>query len=139
MTGGFRLLSHTADLGIESWGPDLGGALAQAVRAFGVALAGEGAGRVAEERPVGLTGDDEEALLVALLQEALYLLEAEGWLTVGAALSIDDARALTGVLLGEPFDEVRHAEGHAVKAVTWHGLLVEHGAKGVRVDVFLDV
>jgi SHS2 domain-containing protein len=136
---GFRLLAHTADVGIESWGLDFAGALAQAVRALGAVLAGEGAGRAREERTVRLIEDDEEALVVALLQEVLFLLEAEGWLSVDAALCVEEAGVLTGHLLGEPFDGACHAEGEAVKAVTWHGLAVEHAAEEVRLRVFLDV
>jgi SHS2 domain-containing protein len=139
VSAGFRLLAHTADLGIESWGPDFAGALAQAVSALGVVLAGEGAGQATEERPVRLVAEDEAALVVALLQEALFLLEVEGWLSVDAALRVDPAGVLTGHLLGEPFDAVRHADGEAVKAVTWHGLAVDREPGRVSLTIYLDL
>ena len=139
MNAGFRLLAHTADLGIESWGPDLAAALEQAVCALGALLGGAGAGRTVEARPVRLAADDEDSLVVALLQEALFLLEAEGWLSVAAALGVDGDGRLAGDLLGEPFDALRHAEGQAVKAVTWHGLSVARAPGRVTVTVYLDL
>jgi len=136
---GYELLDHVADMGILAWGPDEPAAFAEAVRALGDLLGGQGGVRAAEARSVCVLEPEPEAALVALLQEVLLALELDGWLAGGAALAARADGALAGCLLGEPFDPARHGEGLAVKAVTWHGLSVVRSKDRVEVRVVLDV
>ena len=66
-------------------------------------------------------GIDDEALLVALGNELLYLFEVEGFLSA----SLSDVEVEDGVLRarvhGEHFDPARHPIARPIKAVTHHG------------------
>jgi len=134
----FDLLEHTADLGIRARGADTGEALGAAIRGLSSILVGDDAARPRERRDLDLAATDREALVVALLQECLYLFEVHGWIACGADLHIDSASHLTGALLGEHLDEARHADGLAVKAITWHQLAVAEHPGYVEVTVFVD-
>mgnify|MGYP002639819558 CR=1 FL=1 len=134
----FRILEHTADLGLEAWGSDLSAALDQAVAALAAILAGEGAAQGLERRAIAVDEPDVDASVVALLSECLYLLEVEGWLACGAQLSVDGQGRIQGNLLGEPFHSTRHGEGVAVKAITWHQLSVVVQPGGVTITTYVD-
>ncbi len=135
---GFELLEHPADIGLRARGVDLAGAMAAAVAGLACISAGPGAVRNQERRIVRLQDPDPEALLVALLEECLYLGEVHGWLAGGAELRVYEG-GLEGDLLGEPFDAERHQDGSAVKAITWHQLAVRHCDGYVEVVVFVDL
>ena len=137
MSEGFTILPHPADVGLRAWGVDLPTALDQAVRALAtIELSGEPPSG-GERREVELQGSPEE-LLVELLEECLYLLDAEDWLAVGAQLRYVNG-VLTGALLGLPFRPEAHDDGVHVKAITWHQLSVEWNSDGVALVVYLDI
>ncbi len=133
---GYRVLEHTADLGIEARGRSLGEALDQAIAGLGSVLTGEPRGTAAERRGLSLTADDPESLVVALLTECLFLFEVEGWVARGASLTVIEGAA-NGQLLGEPWDPDRH-DGLAIKAITWHQLAVVQQPEAVTITVYLD-
>ncbi len=135
---GFELLEHTADLGIRAHGDTLATAFNTAVRGLSTILVGADAARPRDSRPVALEDQDLEALLVALLEECLYLLDAQAWVAADARLSVSPEGVLHGELAGEPFDPDRHGDGLAVKAITWHQLAVEQRSGYVEVTVFVD-
>lgn len=137
---GYRLLDHTADLGLRVWGQDLPAALDQAVRALAEVTAGRGTSRAVERRAVHLKGPlSMEQALVHLLQECIYLLEVDGWLACEASLTSDPISGLAGWLSGEPFDPVRHGEGAPIKGVTWHQLDASASEGRTELTVFLDL
>jgi len=134
----YRILPHPADIGLRAEGTDLPAALDQAVAALaeiqaGAAVAGE------EERPVHLDSDDVESLVVDLLEECLYHVDAHDWLAAGARLVVRedaDGTHAEGVLRGAA---VPGGGGMHVKAITWHQLSVERVEAGAVVTVYLDI
>jgi SHS2 domain-containing protein len=89
-------------------------------------------------RPLEVVGSDREDVLVAWLNEGVYLIDEQMWL-------VRDARELEagetfarGVLLGRPLDE---EPDRVIKAVTYHDLSVVPGARGTpwRATVVLDL
>lgn len=136
MTGSFELLEHTADIGIRATGDTLEDAFAAAAEALasilGVWFPGEG-----ESRVVRVEGRDPEALLVAWLDEVLYLREAEDAVFGGFEVrSIGDE--LEAVVRLAP-EAGRRIEGQDVKAATYHRLEVRRGPEGAEARVYLDV
>jgi SHS2 domain-containing protein len=134
---GFELLEHTADVGIRAWGPGAPEAFTQAALALaelmGVRVHGPG-----KRRNVHVTAADQPGVLVALLDELLWLHESEG---VGF-VAVDVIGLSEHDLVAEietaptPLD----AAGVGVKAATYHQLALERRAGGgVEVRVFLDV
>ena len=73
---GHAIRSHTADEILEAWGPTREACLEEAVLALVDSIASLGEAGWSWHHRVELTGSDEESL-VALLEEVIYLLEAD--------------------------------------------------------------
>jgi SHS2 domain-containing protein len=135
---GYRLLSHTADVALAAWGQSLGDAFAEAVRGLVAVTFDPRTIRKVEERTVTLTGESPTRLLVALLQEVVYLFDAEGFVPCRATIKIEDT-SLDAHLSGEQFDPTRHERiGPGVKAITYHEAKVDPGPPA-RLRVILDI
>lgn len=135
---GYRLLPHTADVAIAAWGPSVADAFAEAVRGVLAVTFDPRRVRCLEERPVEIHGDDLTQLLVALLQEVVYLIDAEGFLPACASVQISE-RGLQAHLQGERYDPERHRRvGPMVKAITYHQASVDPGPPA-RLRVILDI
>ena len=118
---GHRIVPHTADLRIEAWAPTREACLAEAVRglvdSFAVVAAARPR-RTAERR--FLAGSDED-LLVAIVDEVIYRLDADGEIPV--AVTVRPALE-GGVILVLPLADVGEAEivGAVPKAASLHDL-----------------
>jgi SHS2 domain-containing protein len=136
--GSYRLLEHTADMGIEVFGESLSDLFIQAGRGLREMISTETQALPREERSVEVAGEDEGELLVNWLNEILFLFET-GFFPVDFAISQIHGASVRGSVLGEPFDPARHPIEREVKAVTYHQLQVEKTAQGWKVTVFVDL
>ncbi len=83
--------------------------------------------------------DGPEALLVAWLEELLFLTDARGLLFRSFEVdAVEEGRA-AGRARGEQVDRERHALGVGVKAVTRHLLEVSPVPGGYRARVLFDI
>ncbi len=137
-SSGFRQVDHTADVAFEAWGPDRASCFAAAVAALVDSFADTSGERPRGGHPVDLRGERDEDVLVDLLDEVIYLLDAHGAVTVEAVLEDHEDGRLTGQLRTVPVRSVRPA-GAVPKATTLHGLAVERTAVGWRCRVTVDV
>lgn len=135
---GFRLTSHTADVGLVAWGATLAEAFGAAVRALVSVTFDLDTVAPREEARFQVAGDDPDRLLVRLLNEVVYLIDSQGFVPSRATVRID-RDGLEATLLGQIADERRPARrGPQVKAVTYHGLEVVPGPPA-RVRAVLDI
>ena len=136
---GYAIFAVTADKGIHAWGPDLPEAFRQA--ALGLWSLMVDPATVRPRREVSLTAEagDREALLVAWLNELLYLYEAHGFVAADCAVRVVTEHAVSAVVRGEDADPDRHAPIGHVKAATYHLLRVAPGARGWEARVVVDV
>jgi SHS2 domain-containing protein len=131
----YRILEHTADIGIEATAPDIPSLFSEAVRATASVLLDGEPPPAFDRVAVAAEAGDVAALLADVLQEALWRFEAQGWLPVDAELEVSETTAagsfgvVNDVAVGGP----------AIKAVTYHQLLVERTAEGWRAQVYFDV
>ncbi len=128
-----------ADVGIRAWGPTLAAAFAQA--AFGtlcLAVPAEGV-EERESRDVRAQGDSLEELLVAWVNECLYVHEIEGFAVGGVEVTALEGRVVHGQLHGESIDPSRHRAGTVVKAATLHQVFVSETEGRSDVRLVLDV
>ena len=136
---GHRTVPHTADLRVEAWAPTREACLAEAVRglvdSFAVVTAARPR-RTAERRFIA--GSDED-LLVAVIDEVIYRLDADGEIPVAV-----DVRPTPegGVVLALQLADVSEAEitGAAPKAASLHDLHCAPDAAGrwscgITIDV----
>jgi SHS2 domain-containing protein len=135
---GFAFLEHTADVGIRAWAPSVAAAFEQAGQGL-VTLMDASADPPGRSRLVRVEGTDLGGLLVAFLDELIYLcetMEDEGVADVRVT-RMDPAWLELVVDLAPRND---HADGLLVKAATFHQLLVDTREDGrTEIQVYLDV
>ena len=95
--------------------------------------------RPAKQRSVTADAGDLVGLLIAFLNELLYVHESEDFLMASAAVTALTPTRVEAVLTGETIDSKRHRVQHHVKAVTYHRAIVEQTASGWRATVIVDV
>jgi len=135
----YRILDHTADVGLEAEGSTLAEVFANV--ATGMYSIMVHLDRVSErvQRPLEVKAEDAEGLLTAWLLELLFITEVEGLVFRRFDVQEASPRYLAAVAHGEPLDPQRHPKGAVVKAVTRHGLEVGPIEGGYRVRVILDI
>jgi SHS2 domain-containing protein len=135
----FEVFDHTADLGLRIQAADLGELFAEAGRALlAVIVSNPDAVKPRDVLTMRISGGDIEYLFVDWLVELLYLFESKRFLASEFVPILDDA-GLSANVRGEPCDPTRHMLAHEVKAVTYHGLVVEQTGDGWLAEVILDI
>lgn len=135
----FRLLAHTADMGIEATGNSRAEVFVAAAQGLKQMIFGDIPVVSRQSTPVALNGDDAVELLVAWLGEILYLFEVRGLVPGEFVIHEITETSLRGEVRGEPFDPKRHPVEREVKAVTYHQLSVERDNQGWRARVYVDL
>ncbi len=131
----YRILEHTADIGIEATASDIAGLFSESVRATAAVILDAEPPAGDPGQAVAVEADDVESLLAELLSEALWRFESTGSLPVGADLEVSETTAAGRFRMIE--DAV--VEGPAIKAVTYHQLSVERASDEWRARVYFDV
>lgn len=130
-------MPHTADLMIEAWGPDRRRCVAEAVLALCESFADAGGCFPAGTVELRTMADRDPARLVEVLEEVIYLLDAEGVVAVGVDVAGSDADLVCR------FEVVPMAQvtlvGSTPKAVSWHGLAIGPDEQGWSCHVVIDV
>lgn len=134
---GHRLLPHTADLRLLAWAPTRDGCVAEAVLALVDSFADTtgSAVRTTVTAPIGR--DDDGAVLLAALDEVIYLLDADGLVPVTAAVEREGGpvRLVLGVT-----DLARtRLTGPAPKGAARSALRFERTPGGWSCEVTVDV
>ena len=138
MAEDFEVMEHTADVGIVAYGASIVEAFANAARAlFSLITEPDGVNET-EWRDVDVSAPDRESLLVAWLNELIYLFDAEGMLFRRFDISELSTTRLRARAHGEAADSSRHSLKTGVKAATYHMLEVDSG-NGSRVRVLFDI
>ena len=135
--GGWEHFEVEADVGVHGWGGSRAEAFAQATLGVFALLVVPAEVEVHEVREVRAQADGAEALLVAWIDECLYVHEIEGFVVREVELTVCTDTLAHGLLRGEPLDPKRHRVGTVVKGATYHGVAVgvREGAHEVRVIV----
>ncbi len=134
LTSGFEEIRHTADWALRVWAADLPTLFAQAARGMYTLEGVETAPTPQLERRINLSGEDAESLLVAFLNELLYLQETEH-LAFDTLQCIIHDHHLEVKALGRP---IRHLN-KAIKAVTFHNLAIRSTPQGLETTLTFDV
>jgi len=136
---GYDFLDHTGDVGIRVRADDLKGLFCEAAKALFDIITDLEQVRVNLERTVAVEGTGREELLVAWLNELLYLHDVEGLLFRDFSISSIEPRSLKGVARGEKFHERRHIIKTGIKAVTYHQLEIKEVDGCWQTQMIFDV
>lgn len=134
----FEIIDHTADIGIIAYGKDKKEVFANSAFAmFSIIAELDG---VAESmfREVEVTAEDEEALLVAWLNELLYLFDVENIIFKRFDIINLDQFRLRANAYGEKFDSACHRLNTQIKAATYHMLKLEK-EDGFKAQIIFDI
>jgi SHS2 domain-containing protein len=132
------VLSHTADVMLEAWGPDLAACCEEAVDALAAVYLDATDGAVIEHRPLHLPPAAGEVLLVGLLDEVIFTLDTAAGVPVGAAVAGAVDGGLDVVLALAARDEVQ-ATGAVPKGVSRSELVLDEQPGRVSCRFLVDV
>jgi len=136
---GFEIFAVTADKGIRAWGRDLTEVFLNTARGLWSLMVEPGAARAERMLPVKVEAGDRDTLLVAWLNELLYLHEVEEFVAAEFAITHLSDTALEAEVWGERVDRARHPLVGHVKAATYHLLRVQPVQGGWQAQVVVDV
>ena len=131
-------MEHTADVGIMAYGASIAEAFANAGRGLFSLITDPDDIAETEYRDIEVKAADRESLLVAWLNELIYLFDAESMLFRRFDISDLGTTRLKARAYGEVADSSRHRLKAGVKAATYHMLEVD-SSDGSRVRVLFDV
>jgi SHS2 domain-containing protein len=135
----YETFDHTADLGLRIRAADLSSLFAEAGKAlFAVIVEDLDTVQPAQQVEIHLDFDQKDYLLFDWLTTLLYHFDTEHLVLSRFDVSVSNA-GLDGRAWGEPLDRSRHALLHEVKAITYHGLKVEHRSDGWLAEVIVDI
>ncbi len=129
----FEILEHTADVGIIAYGSNIKEAFVSAAKGMSSLIAEPGDVREVEHRDIELTAADRESLLVAWLNELIYLFDVENILFKRFDITRLSETHLKAKAYGEKVDISRHAIKTGIKAATYHMLNIEKDGSSIRV------
>lgn len=147
MNAGFEYFEVEADVGVIGRGPTTADAFVQTAQGVFALIVEPHSVEERESREVRAHGETLEALLVAWINECLYVHEVEGFVARRIALEVFDATPRLGgeplrlhsFLHGEEINPGRHRLGTIVKAATLHQVSVRNTGDGVETRLILDV
>ncbi len=94
--------------------------------------------RALQQRTFQLGAERHDELLRDWLAELLYAFHADRMVFAEFKADVGGGR-LTATACGEPIDPNRHQFDAEIKAVTYHGLKVEHDNFGWLAEVIVDI
>jgi SHS2 domain-containing protein len=136
---GHRILPHTADVIVEAWAPTRSECLEQVVRGVVETFADTEGVTSTREIPLEVDAAEDEDVVVALVGDVCYLLDADGLVVVDVALQEEDEDgAFDGVFFVAPVAAV-DATGAAPKGVSRSELSFLHEGPSWHARVLVDV
>lgn len=136
---GWEHFDVEADVGVRAWGPSRAAAFAEAALGVLALVVDPESVDVRESREVRAQADTPETLLVAWVDECLYVHEIEGFVARRVEVTECSDGVVHGRLLGEPLEPGRHPLGTVVKAATLHGVSVKAQGGHHEVSIVVDV
>ncbi len=134
----FEIVDHTADVGIIAYGAGISETFANAAKAlFSLITELDDVGE-ALYRDIELTAPDQESLLVAWLNELIYLFDTENIIFNRFDITQLDNTRLKARSYGEKVDKSKHKLKTGVKAATYHMLRIDKG-NGCQAQVLFDI
>lgn len=131
----FEEIEHTADTALRIRGEDLEGLFCNAAVGM-LQLAGiEPLAGPTRKRRIKLQASDDESLLVAWLEELLFLIEMDEVTFTEFDLTVEGNTNLTAEVHEAPIGMIKTH----IKAVTYHNLKITQVDDGFEVTVVFDV
>ena len=142
-TGKFEFLEHTADILIAAHGQTLEEAFENAALAMFEVMTDTAKINPTQEDAVEVEAEDEYALLYSWLEALLVKFEVNGMLfskfTVTSLQDNPDGFKLKANVWGEKYNSEKHPQKVAIKAVTYHRMVIIREMDRVILEFILDI
>ncbi len=132
----YEFLEHTADIKFKAYGKTIDEAFENAVLAISKYLSREEKINSKKGKTITVHGTDLENLLYNFLDEIIYLLDAENFLTAKAEVKIL-GNNLKATLYGD--DSKKYKGLDHIKAATYAEMYVKKNDKGWEIQAVMDV
>jgi len=134
----FKILDHTADIGITAYGDDMKQAFVNAAQGLFSLITQPDNIKETQHQDIALTAPDRESLLVAWLNELIYLFDTDNLVFKRFVITRLSDTQIEARSYGEKVDKTRHTIKREVKAATHHLLKVSRD-DGCQVQVLFDI
>ncbi len=135
----YEVFDHTADVGIHAFGRTLPELFIHAAQGMESLVVAPEQVRELVSREIAVEGHDAVSLLIAWLNELIFLFDTEYLLFRTFEINSFTETSLRGSASGEPYDAQRHELSSAIKAVTWHEAAVEPTGDGYKARIIFDI
>ena len=135
----YEVFEHTADVGLNAYGRTLQELFIHAAEGMESLMVPPEQVQVLTSREIEVEGRDVVSLLIAWLNELVFLFDTEYLLFREFEIETLMETHLKGRASGEPYDAQRHALSSAIKAVTWHEAAVEPTGNGYKARIIFDI
>jgi protein archease len=135
----YEVFEHTADIGLHAYGRTLPELFIHAAQGMESLMVSPEQIRVQVSREVDVEGRDIISLLIAWLNELIFLFDTEYLIFGQFEIESFTETHLKGRASGEPYDALRHELGSAIKGVTWHEAAVEQTDGGYKARIIFDI
>jgi SHS2 domain-containing protein len=139
MKRAFKIIDHTADVGIIAYGSDIKQVFSNAALALFSLITEPESIEEKLRRDLEILSQDRDSLLIEWLNELIYLFDAEHILFTRFDIENLSYNQLKAACYGESFDPLRHKIKTGVKAATYHMLKVDKDGSGYKARVIFDI
>ncbi len=134
----YKFLKHTADVKFQAFGKNLKEVFENSVLAVSEILSKGKKVKSKKIKRISVEGGNNETLLYNLLEEIIYLLDADQFIVAKARVKFDEIARKMGVeFYGD--DSKKYNELEGIKAVTYNEMFVKKLGEKWVAQVVLDV
>lgn len=135
----YEVFEHTADIGIHAYGSTLEELFIHAAEGMESLMVAPEQLRITTSRQISVEGHDPISLLIAWLNELVFLFDTEYLLFRTFTIEAISATQVRGRAEGEVYDSERHDLSSAIKAVTWHEAAITRIPDGYQARIIFDI
>lgn len=135
----YEVFEHTADIGLHAYGSGLPELFIHAAQGMESLMVAPDQVQPITSREIAVEGHDTLSLLVAWLNELIFLFDTDYLLFRDFAIDTITETRLTGRATGETYDAQRHELSSAIKAVTWHEAAIDRTDQGYQARIIFDI
>lgn len=135
----YRIIDHTADLGIIVRGTDVGGLFINAARAMIDLMVKGELGDKRTLREVSVSSEDYPDLMVRWLGEVLYLFAGDKLIVDSIEIKELNPTQIKAALSVANFEPEHHRVLREIKAVTYHGISVRKANDAWEARIIFDI
>ncbi|HLH61051.1 MAG TPA: archease [Ktedonobacteraceae bacterium] len=135
----YEVFEHTADIGLNAYGESLPELFIHAAQGMESLMVAPEQVQARVSREIIVDGHDTISLLIAWLNELIFLFDTEYLLFRQFQIDALTETHLHARASGEPYDARRHDLSSAIKAVTWHEAAVERTDEGYIAHIIFDI